>query len=631
MPKSRSREARNRPSAASLLPICLLFGCAAWPASAQGIGDPLADSIGRFVSERGDSVERIEIGRSLDGRPLVVLRAGEKDAPALLLVGGVDGRLRAAPSIALAALGALLDDPAMPLAKAAIYVVPGLDPDGYARAHAQTADAKVAGPLRKTDDDRDGWYDEDAPTDVDGNGAVTWMRVFDPKPPLQRTHIVDPADSRKSKAAERAKGEVPTFALVREARDLDGDGAVGEDGVGSTELDRNFPHQYPEAGEGAGTWALAASESRALVDWMLSRGDIEAVLVLGAGDSLFELPEIGKFDATNRAPLGLERGDAPFAEELKKKCEDAVGWKKSNRASIEGALWSWSYAQYGAMACSLDVTRQPARDAAAIAALSAPKPREGASDATPSDGSNKTAQDAPADDDAKTRDAKTRDAAAPAEGPPAKEESPEASKPEGKVEGKPEGNDGKKDAKKNDDPETALLEAAKTEGWGFHEWREFQHPELGRVEIGGLEEDFRRTPAPEAWPALGAQVGRIAEIFLARLPRLEVGAPTVEAVGDGVYRVRIAVTNVGGINVPTAIGEKLRRRGSVSLRLELPRDRVPSGRLVQTLRKLEAGGGEGAAEWLVLGKAGESIRITLRAPQLGKRELTATLGDGGAR
>lgn len=619
MPKSRSRETRSRPKAALLLPVCLLFGCAAWPASAQGIGDPLADTIGRFVSERGEAVERIEIGKSGDGRPLVVLRAGAKDAPALLLVAGVDGRLRASPSIALAALANLLDDPATPLATTAIYVVPGLDPDGYARAHAQTADAKVAGPLRKTDDDRDGFYDEDAPMDVDGNGAVTWMRVFDPKPPLMRTHIADPADPRKSKSAERAKGEIPAFALVREARDLDGDGAVGEDGVGSTELDRNFPHQYQEAGEGAGTWALSASESRSLVDFMLSRGDIEAVLVLGAGDSLFELPEIGKFDATNRAPLGLERGDAPFAEELKKKCEDAVGWKKSTRAPIEGALWSWSYAQYGAIACSLDVTRQPARDAAAIAALTAPKPQEGASDAVPAEGSKEPAKETPKDAPTDA-DTQSRDAAEPATG-----------RPEGKEEGKAGSKEKSKDAKKNDDPESALLDAAKVEGWGFYEWSEFQHPELGRVEIGGLDEDFRRTPAPEAWPALGAQVGRIAQVFLSRLPRLEVGAPIVEAIGDGVYRVRIAVTNVGGVNVPTAIGEKLRRRGSVSLRLELPRERVPSGRLVQTLRKLEASGGEGAAEWLVLGKAGEAIRITLRAPQLGKRELTAMLGDGGAR
>lgn len=588
---------RSAAPTAWLATVAIQVGCA-FPTVAREPADPSGDLVASFLAERSGVVERIEIGKSEEGRPIVVLAAGAKDSPALLIVGALDGRLRASPAIALAALGGLLDDPAQPLARAAVYVVPALDVDGYARALTPGSTPVVAGAPYPSDDDRDGLLDEDGPFDVDGDGVVAWMRVYDPKPPLSRTHIVDPDDPRRSREADRGKGETPAFALIRESRDRDGDGQFGEDGIGAIELDRNFPHQYREHAEGSGPWALAANGSRALVDWMLSRPNIEAVLALSDGDSLFELPDAGKYDATNRAPLGLERGDAPFAEELKKQCESAVGWKKSRKAAIEGAFWSWAYAQYGAMSFALDVSRQPARDAAAIVALEKAKAGESEGEGA-----------------GEKSDANAKDEPAAAEGG-AKKES---------------GEDRGKDAKKAKDLDAELLDAAASEGWGFVEWREFAHPELGRVEIGGIDDDFRRTIRPEAQPAVGDAVKKIASVFLARLPRLEIDAPTAEALGGGVYRVRATVRNVGGAPSPTAIGEKLRRRGSISLRLEAARDRVPSGRLVQTLRKLDAAGGEATAEWLALGKPGETLRITLRAPQLGVRELEVTLPEGAVR
>ncbi|HSI71805.1 MAG TPA: M14 family metallopeptidase [Fimbriimonas sp.] len=89
-------------------------------------------------------------------------------------------------------------------------------------------------------------------------------------------------------------------------------------------------------------------------------------------------------------------------------------------------------------------------------------------------------------------------------------------------------------------------------GKGFHLWKNFVHPQLGEVEIGGWDYmyAFRNPPLDH----LEKEVAPLADwvIWQAGLaPRLELLKSESEDLGGGVRRLRIAVQNVGWL--PTSV------------------------------------------------------------------------------
>lgn len=118
-------------------------------------------------------------------------------------------------------------------------------------------------------------------------------------------------------------------------------------------------------------------------------------------------------------------------------------------------------------------------------------------------------------------------------------------------------------------------------GSGFREWTEYEHPELGTVEIGGFHPKFFSQNGPphllEEWASKQA----LFNLQLAlHLPQVEIDDVSIvedaeaEDVPDGAvdYRVAVRWTNTG--QLPTALRQaqlvKIVREDSV--RLELPGD-----------------------------------------------------------
>lgn len=92
-----------------------------------------------------------------------------------------------------------------------------------------------------------------------------------------------------------------------------------------------------------------------------------------------------------------------------------------------------------------------------------------------------------------------------------------------------------------------------TLGRQFVDWKEVQHPDYGTVEVGGARHDTERVP--EGW-MLEEEVHRNSAFVLFHahhLPLLAIAEPTVEALGDGLYRVLVPVTNARAIPSMTAI------------------------------------------------------------------------------
>ncbi|MBK8739823.1 MAG: carboxypeptidase [Betaproteobacteria bacterium] len=167
------------------------------------------------------------------------------------------------------------------------------------------------------------------------------------------------------------------------------------------------------------------------------------------------------------------------------------------------------------------------------------------------------------------------------------------------------------------------------QGKGFVDWYPFDHPQLGRVEIGGwnkmlaihnppghlLEKELARFPKWLVWQALLS-------------PRMELVHAGAEDLGNGTHRVRMVVQNTGWL--PSYVSkEGLKRQvvRPVRAEIELPEGcALIAGKVRNELGQLEGRaykhsglsfwpdpeptGDRALAEWVVRGKAGDRLGMT---------------------
>ena len=173
------------------------------------------------------------------------------------------------------------------------------------------------------------------------------------------------------------------------------------------------------------------------------------------------------------------------------------------------------------------------------------------------------------------------------------------------------------------------LEYADRVGRGFVDWQPFDHPQLGRVEIGGFVPGFKMNPPQEAIDGIIDAQAEFIEDLLEMLPRVRIAPAMVERVGPGVWRVGIEVHNDGQMSTRTAMGEKSRRLTPYVLALDVPQDRLVGGSIIERVNSI-APGGVMRAEWLVLGDEGETITAQLRTEELGTTDIEIELAETAA-
>jgi hypothetical protein len=92
-----------------------------------------------------------------------------------------------------------------------------------------------------------------------------------------------------------------------------------------------------------------------------------------------------------------------------------------------------------------------------------------------------------------------------------------------------------------------------TLGRQWVDWHPYDHPQYGKVEIGGYKRDVGRVP--EAW-ALEDETHRSNAFVLFHawhLPKLSIGTPAVQKAGDGLWKVTVPVLNERAIPSMTAV------------------------------------------------------------------------------
>ena len=94
----------------------------------------------------------------------------------------------------------------------------------------------------------------------------------------------------------------------------------------------------------------------------------------------------------------------------------------------------------------------------------------------------------------------------------------------------------------------------KADGHGYQDWRLFQHPQLGEVELGGFEFKFAvQNPPGPMLDEVASRNGRSVKRLMGVGPRLVFTDEKAEPVADDVYRVSALVQNTGFL--PTWLSE----------------------------------------------------------------------------
>lgn len=166
------------------------------------------------------------------------------------------------------------------------------------------------------------------------------------------------------------------------------------------------------------------------------------------------------------------------------------------------------------------------------------------------------------------------------------------------------------------------------DGKGFINWRPFEHPQLGTVEIGGWIE--RRTFGNPPEKFLLKTLEPNTEFVIAHAlmgPRLELRGTEAEALGGGLYRVRVVVVNSGYL---PSYGSKrtleLRVVRPIEVRVELPEGaELITGEALEEIGQLEGrtnkrgifGGSSHPTDHL------RKLEWTVRAPAGGVLKITA--------
>ncbi|HJR59094.1 MAG TPA: M14 family metallopeptidase, partial [Vicinamibacterales bacterium] len=259
--------------------------------------DEMSAALRDLAKTHAKLAKLVEVAKTREGRTVWAIEIANPagtpvaERPALLIAANFEGDQLIGSELALYVAEQLLTgyaaDPTIKqrLDSHVFYIVPRVNADA---AEAMFGAVKAARKTNsaKTDADNDGRFDEDGPEDLNKDGFISVMRVKDPRGP----YMLHPDDPRLLRRADASKGEAGAYAVYWEGLDTDGDGFINEDGSGGVDLNRNFMHQYPYYTPDAGPHMASEPEVRGMLEYVIARRNIAAILTFGESDNLIAPP-----------------------------------------------------------------------------------------------------------------------------------------------------------------------------------------------------------------------------------------------------------------------------------------------------------------------------------------------------
>ncbi len=533
------------------------------------------------------------------------------------------------------------------------YILPVGNPDAASNFFKKPL-YEDSGNGKAVNDDNDDMTNEDGVEDLNGDGLITMMRVKDPGGSL----IPIEGNSNLMKKADWSKGEKGLYKIYTEGIDNDGDGKYNEDGRGGVDISINFPHLFKPFIKKGGEWPGSEIEVFNLFKFIFSHNDIAMTMTYGDSNfckfpprggrkgqvdmSKIKIPKtIGKFmnvdtDKTYSmkeimeivkkiVPPGFEVTESmvasflglgavvnPIKEDLKfyKKISEEykeymkiakLDHKRLDSAKAkDGSFELWSYYHLGIPSFSMDFWTLPKVEK-----------KKSNDDITAEKLENMTKDDFLALGKEKIEKF-LKSVNAPdnikadflINGVKNGIMTPkrmagflkQMKKPEDNSEGTPE--------------EMAILDFRKKnpEGRGFIDWKPFDHPTLGKVEIGGMSPFAKRVPpASMIKELLEKQVPFIFEITK-KLALIKIGNVKVTSIGSGIYRIKVWIENMGFLPYPTAMGKKNGRISNVIVTIAGKGIKLLEG-MKRSMIKSIKGNSASSVEWLIYSSGKSLIRI----------------------
>ena len=178
-------------------------------------------------------------------------------------------------------------------------------------------------------------------------------------------------------------------------------------------------------------------------------------------------------------------------------------------------------------------------------------------------------------------------------------------------------------------------------GEAFENWRPFEHPQLGKVELGGWRFKLYEQNAPLQYlPEMCEKHSRFTLAHASLNPYLSLRSVEVFPQGEDLFRVVVVVQNNGFL--PTYTSEKAHERGIVRP-IEVELSLSEGTTLVSGERRRDIGQLEGRSnklfwsdaptdnqhkvEWVLKGQRGSNIELTVRSQRAGTIHRTIVLQE----
>lgn len=467
------------------------------------------------------------------------------------------------------------------LDKSTVYVIPCVSPDGADLFLTQAEDVRSVNRLYPHKQPQPGVH----PKDMDGDGHIRYMRVKSPF------------------GAWKESDEDPRWMIRRQPSDTDGDyynlfnegEVIGYDGAHlqmapekwGLDLNRNYPNNW--VGEhtqpGAGEYPLSEPETKAVAEFLMSHKNIVCAATGHTPGGVILHPP-GTFPAEE-----ADQFDQKLFRELGLMATEELGYGASDAFGINGTVLKGFNLKTGGGLLQ-DWLYLELGIPAMTMELWNLSIRAGVKDFWPIGGTRP-----------KTFDEKQQDYYLLI---------------------KWLDENGEKDAVKP--------------------WTKCSHPQLGEVEIGGMDRKFTIQNPPRAY--MMEEIIRATSFLLryaATIPHLQIDKVKVEREEGDVYRVSAVVTNTGYL--PTSAckeAQKIRKAPPVMADISCP------GKVLDKDKTKNVGHLEGYSgvrtgivlgllvtesfqpcakrvEWLITGKPGDEIKISASSPRTGCAQASATL------
>jgi len=602
--------------------------------------------------------------------------AGSDDAgnPAILVVGNMDGTRPIATEAALYLAEKVISDEKN-FNDLTWFILPMGNPDATDRFFSELVyvDSRNYSPYN---DDMDDQVDEDGYNDLDGNGIITRMRVKSP----DGTWLPVESDSRLMRKADYKDGEKGIYKLYYEGIDDDKDGKYNEDGKGGININANFPHLFEFKKPETGLYPGSATEVFELLKFSFDHPEIAMAFSFGSTNFLLTPPRGGRKGSVDMdkisipesmakmmgvdhtktysmqeimdmvqpmLPPGMEIDESMIAsflglgavvnpmqedlvfynsisKEYQKYLEDKTG--KAERLdpapASDGSFELWAYYHLGVPVFSSDLWAVPKKkeEKKESSGLTVESLETMSSDDFIAIGEEKISQflkesGAPEQFSAERVIGMVK----------AGQVTPKQMAGMMKQMPKPAG-DG--EAKKGDPKEQSMLEFSDKilDGKGFVEWTEYDHPDLGKVEIGGFAPFLEINPPAEMIDSiLDIHVPWIFNL-IEKMPQLIIADYKIESKGAGIYSLEVWIENKGFLPFCTAMGKRNKIPAPAILTVEGNGIEFLSGKKRTPINELN---GKSATRftWLIKSNRDKDLQLKLSSMTAGHDSKQIKLGE----